>query len=117
MEFRKVTAIVDSGKLAEVEEQLQRAGVSGITVTRSRGYGERKSPKGMHEDKRVFHMGSLVERMRIEIFIESQRAEEIARLIMETAHTGLPGDGLVVIEPVETVFRIRSRTIATVEDL
>jgi nitrogen regulatory protein P-II 1 len=46
----------------------------------------------------------MVTHSRIEIFTEKNRAEEIAHAIMEAAYSGTPGDGIVVILPVEKVF-------------
>lgn len=40
MEFSKITAIVRTTKLEEVEKRLQEIGVSGLSVSRVKGYGE-----------------------------------------------------------------------------
>lgn len=101
MELRKVTAIIRSEALENVEKRLQEVGVKGISVTRVKGYGE-------YAD--FFARDWLVTHVRIEIFTEKAKAEEVAAAIMGTAHTGLPGDGIVVILPVEKIFRIRSQS-------
>lgn len=51
-----------------------------------------------------------VRHARIEIFPNKERAEEIARAIAEEAHTGLAGDGIVGLAPVEKVIRIRTQS-------
>jgi len=45
----------------------------------------------------------------VEVFIGQHRAEEVARAIMEAAHTGMEGDGIVAVLPVESVYHIRTR--------
>ena len=40
MELRKVTAIIRSSVLEEVEERLRGIGVRGISVTKVKGFGE-----------------------------------------------------------------------------
>ena len=106
--LRKVTAIVRSTALEKVEDRLQAVGVPGITVSTVKGFGEYANL--------IRHDWS-VEHARIEIFLRSERADEIARAIIESASTGLAGDGLVVIEPVESIYRIRSGERATSDEL
>lgn len=103
MELRKVTAIIRSQFLDRVEERLQDLGVKGLTVTNVKGFGEYAN---------FFTHTWLVTHSRIEIFAKKHQAEEIACTIMEAAHTGAPGDGIIVILPVEKVFRIRTKAEA-----
>ncbi|HGG61091.1 MAG TPA: hypothetical protein ENK26_14425 [Gammaproteobacteria bacterium] len=46
--------------------------------------------------------------VRLEVFIAEARAEEVAEDIVDSAHSGLPGDGLVAILPVASVYHIRT---------
>lgn len=109
MEARKVTAIIRGSLLDRVEERLQTMGVPGISVTKVKGYGEQAN--FFRHDWEVTHA-------RIEIFTtEQERAHEIARAIVETAHTGAAGDGIVVVLPVETVYRVRTRAKLGASDL
>ena len=99
MEFSKVTAIFRNDALKEVEDKLKGINISGITVTRVKGFGEYAN---------FFSRDWLSTHTRIEIFTSSVKAEKIARTIMEAANYGAKGDGIVAILPVEKVFRIRS---------
>jgi len=54
-------------------------------------------------------MGSLVDHARLELFVSQARAKEVAEIIMDAAHAGEAGDGIIAIEPVETLMRIRTR--------
>lgn len=108
MEFRKVTAIIRSDYFGRIEEKLIGMRVSGMTVTHVMGYGEYAN---------FFNQSWLTAHVRIEIFTEKNRAEEIARAIVAAAHTGGPGDGLVVILPVEKVFRIRTKAVASYDEI
>jgi nitrogen regulatory protein P-II 1 len=101
MELRKVNAIIRSRLLEDVEERLKNIGIKGLTVTRVKGYGESKS---------IWAEDWLGTHARIEIFAEKSKAEKIATAIMEVAHTGGPGDGIICILPVEKIFRIRTKS-------
>lgn len=59
----------------------------------------------------------MITHSRIEIFTEKSKAEKIVRAIMETAHTGMSGDGFIAILPVEKLFRIRTGAEARIDEL
>ncbi|MGD2056968.1 MAG: P-II family nitrogen regulator [Gammaproteobacteria bacterium] len=100
MEFRKVIAIIRPSALEKVEQALQALGVPGVSVTRVKGYGE-------YAD--FFTPDWMLTHVRVEVFIGEHRAVEVAETIMDAAHTGMVGDGIVAISPVESVYHIRSR--------
>ena len=106
--LRKVTAIVRSDLLERVEGRLQQLGIPGVTVTRVKGYGEYEN---------FFARDWMTEHARIEIFLSQERADEVARAIMDAAHTGIAGDGIVVVLPVESIYRIRTKEVATSDEL
>ena len=103
MAWKKVVAIIRGDKLGDVEERLKDLRVDGISVTRGKGYGEYAN---------FFSSDWYVTHARLEIYCKASWAEKISRAIMEAAHTGMEGDGIVAIIPVETLYRIRSKTIA-----
>jgi nitrogen regulatory protein P-II 1 len=97
--FRKVTAIVRTASLPDVERSLRELDVPGISVTKVKGYGEYAN---------FFTSDWIVEHARIEIFLPRERADLVARTIIAAAATGQPGDGIVVVLPVESMYRIRT---------
>lgn len=104
MDFRKITAIIQVETLKKVQNALQVIGVPGISVTSVKGYGEYKD----------FYTKELMSsHARVEIFIEQSRAEEVATTIMDAAHTGIEGDGVIAVLPVESVYHIRTRKKCT----
>lgn len=100
MDFRKITAIFQPDKLEDVESKLLELGVPGVSVTKMKGYGEYKN---------FYTNDHMMTHVKVEIFIGVDRAKEIAEAIMEVAHTGIEGDGIVAILPVETVYHIRTK--------
>jgi len=108
MEFRKVTALVRTRLLPEIEGRLRKMGVQGMSEFKVKGFGEYKYI--LAEDMLSTHT-------KIEIFAGKTKADEIAAAILETAHTGGPGDGIICLLPVEKVFRIRTKAEVRPEDL
>jgi nitrogen regulatory protein PII len=106
MDLALVVAIVHTDKLGAVEKKLHSIGVRGITVIRARGFGEH----AMHHD--IVGHQLMADQTKLEIYVADERADEVASAVIDAAHTGAPGDGIVAILPVRRVFSIRTRTDA-----
>lgn len=100
MTFNKITAIIQREKLEEVERSLEGIGVPGISVTHVKGYGDYAN---------FYQSPPLVTHARIEIFAEQTQVNAIVKTIMDTAHTGMAGDGIVAVLPVARFHRIRNK--------
>jgi len=100
MNFQKITAIIQPEALERVENKLQELDVPGVSVTKVKGYGEYKD---------FYTRDWMMSHVKIEVFIDAARAESVAVAIMETAHTGISGDGMVAIMPVESLYHIRTK--------
>jgi nitrogen regulatory protein P-II 1 len=94
-----IVTIIRSLALEHVEHALQGMGVRGMTVTRVEGRGEYAN---------FFARNHKVEELKVEIFVERERADAIVQRILDIIHTGLPGDGLVAILPAEKIFSGRT---------
>lgn len=101
MKYRKVTAIVRASLLESIEQALIGIGVGGVSVTRVSGYGEYLN---------FYRPDMMSDHARIEIFCPAAEAPAVARCIMDAAHIGQPGDGIVAVLPVEHLYRIRTQT-------
>lgn len=97
-EFCKVTAIIRCEALEKVELRLQEIGVHGYSVMQVKGCGEYTN---------FYSLDCMTAHARVEIFVSAKRAEVIAQAIMDAAHSGMEGDGIVAILPVNKVYRIR----------
>lgn len=104
MDPRVIVAIIRRNKLEEVEKRLREIGIGRISISKVKGYGE-------YQD--FFTRSWMVDEVRLEIFIGKDRVDTITAAIMDAAHTGLPGDGIVAVFPIEKFFRIRTRSEAT----
>ncbi len=100
MELKKITAIVRSEQLKNVENRLKGPDVPGITVDHVKGYGEYVN---------FFARDWMSRHARIEIIADTRLARSIVKAIAEVVHTGTAGDGIVYVTPVEQVLRIRDQ--------
>lgn len=108
MKYKKIIAIIRVGHLEKVEHGLQEHGVKGITVSRIKGFGEYAN---------YFSRNGMCEHARIELFVSEDEVPQIVERIMETAHTGASGDGMVAVVPVEALYRIRTKQPATSDEV
>jgi len=106
--FRKVTAIIRNDALEKVEQRLHELGVPGISVTHVKGYGEYEN---------FYSRDWMTTHARVEIFTPTRRADEIAQAIMDAACSGVAGDGIVAVLPVEKIYKIRQRAEVQPDDL
>jgi len=108
MKYRKVTAIIRRDALEEVEKKLIEIGVKGISVSKIKGFGE-------YTD--FYSRDWLVSHMRVEIFTHETKTDSIVQSIMDTAHLGLQGDGIIAVLPVEKLYRIRTRSEVAISEI
>jgi len=107
MDIKLIIAIIRRHKLEAVEQKLKETGVERINVTKVKGYGE------YHD---FFARDWMVEEVRLEIFTRNNEVEKITTTIMNAAHTGVPGDGVVAVVPVEKLFLVRTQAEATPQE-
>lgn len=104
MDIKLIVAIIRSERLEPVEEKLKEIGVERINVSKVKGYGE------YHD---FFARTWMVEEVRIEVFTRVDEVDAVTTAILGAAHTGLPGDGVVAVVPVEKFYLVRTRAEAT----
>ena len=108
MELVYVIAVIRADALEAVEQALMKIGVHGLTVIKVKGLGRHAN---------FFSRDWLSEEAKIEIVTQAGKVETIIGAIMDAAHTGDPGDGIVTVLPVSKFYRIRTRSAAMPEDV
>lgn len=108
MSFVKITAVVRESKLNRIITKLYEKGVPGVSVLHLRGYGEYVNTSS-HD--------LLDDNVKLEIMAQEIKADDIAHLILNEAHTGLRGDGIIAISPLLGMYRIRDKKRLNNNDL
>lgn len=98
MKFRKVTAMFPRLDLEKVEQALIGIGVPGMTVSTTHGFGEYRN---------YYAKDTMSDCVRVEIFTDADKADEVVRTIARTVHKGLDSDGIIAVLPVEGLLHIR----------
>jgi nitrogen regulatory protein PII len=104
--MKLVKAIVRPDKVDAVREAINKAGVTGLTVTEVRGHGKQKGHTAIYRGQE--YDVTLLPKMEIEAVVPDALLEESVAAIMAAARTGQIGDGRVFVIPVERSYRIRT---------
>lgn len=103
--MKLVQAYIKTHKVSEVSNALHDIpSVSGMTTCSALGWGRGKQlAEKEHREERVREFEPHV---KVEVCCRDDTVEQVVDAIRQAAHTGLPGDGLITIFPVEDAMRI-----------
>jgi len=104
--MKKIEAIIQPHKLEDVKEALKAIGVDGMTITEVRGHGRQKGHKEVYRG--MEYQVDLLPKVKVEMVISDQRADEVVRTVVNSARTGKIGDGKVFVYDVAEAIRIRN---------
>ncbi len=104
--MKLVTAVIKPHKWEDVREALEAFGVTGMTVSEVSGYGRQKGHTEVYRGAE--YDIALVPKVRIEIVVGDDDADDVVGIVVKAAQTGRIGDGKVWVSPVDTVVRVRT---------
>jgi nitrogen regulatory protein P-II 1 len=104
--MKKIEAIIKPFKLEEVKEALAEVGVQGMTVTEVKGFGRQKGHTEIYRGSE--YTVDFLPKVKIEIIVDDDQADNVAGVIVKSANTGKIGDGKVFISSVDQAIRIRT---------
>ena len=101
-----VTAIIKPHMLDEVKDALKGKGVTGITVSEVKGFGR----QGGHTEtyRGTEYQIDFVPKVKLEVVVDDDQADDVVDLIAKAAQTGKIGDGKIWFTPVGRIVRIRT---------
>ena len=103
--MKLITAVIRPEKCQAVKDALRDIGVNGMTITHVYGRG---SQAGI---KFVTRAGDIIvdelEKTKIETVVDDEVVDKAIDAIIAAAQTGKPGDGRLIVTPVERFVRIR----------
>jgi nitrogen regulatory protein P-II 2 len=104
--MKLVVAIIKPFKLDEVRQGLTGIGVHGMTVTELKGYGRQKGHTEIYRGAE--YVVNFLPKLRIEVAVASELADQAVEVITVNARTGQIGDGKIFVTPIEQARRIRT---------
>jgi len=104
--MKLVTAVIKPFKLDDVREALSEIGVQGITVTEVKGFGRQKGHTELYRGAE--YVVDFLPKVKIEVAISQDMADQVIEAITNAANTGKIGDGKIFVSALEQVIRIRT---------
>ena len=104
--MKKIEAIIQPFKLDEVKEALKAIGIDGMTITEVRGHGRQKGHKEVYRGQE--YNVDLLPKVKVELVVANDRADEVIKTLTAAARTGKIGDGKLFVYDVAEAIRIRN---------
>ena len=104
--MKKIEAVIQPFKLDEVKEALKGIGIDGMTVIEVRGHGRQKGHKEVYRGQE--YEVDLLPKVKLEMVVPDERAEQIVTVLTTAARSGRIGDGKVFISTLDDAVRIRN---------
>ena len=104
--MKLIMAIIKPFKLDDVREALTPLGVQGLTVSEVKGFGRQKGQTEIYRGAE-YHV-SFLPKIKIEVAVADELAEQVVEAIVKAAHTGKIGDGKIFVIDIERAVRIRT---------
>lgn len=104
--MKLIMAIIKPFKLDDVREALTPLGVQGLTVSEVKGFGRQKGQTEIYRGAE-YHVNFLP-KVKIEVVVPDDLAEQVIEAIVSSARTGKIGDGKIFMMEVGRAVRIRT---------
>lgn len=102
----KVTILTNQSKFSQLQEALDKLGITGITVTNVLGYGIQKGHTVYFRGNPV--SSRLLPKIKLDIVVCKIPVETLIKTVQDTLYTGNVGDGKIFLYDVEDVVKIRT---------
>ena len=102
----KVTIITNQTKFADLQDALEKLGITGLTVTNVFGHGMQKGHQTYFRGIPV--QSRLLPKLKIDIVICKIPTQTLVDTVQKVLYTGNIGDGKIFIYDVEDVIKIRT---------
>lgn len=104
--MKLITAIIKPDTLENVRLALKELGVSGLTVAAVHGFGRQEGRTEVYRGAE--YPVQFVEKLRLDVVVPGDIAEETLAAIADAARTGDIGDGKAWVTDVSAAVRVRT---------
>jgi nitrogen regulatory protein P-II 1 len=104
--MKKIEAIIQPDKFDDVREALKRIGFDVLTVSDVRGHGRQREHRAVYRGQE--YQADSQPRVKLELVVTADRADEVLRTLAAAARTGRVGDGKIFAYDIGDVIRIRN---------
>ncbi|HCD99745.1 MAG TPA: P-II family nitrogen regulator [Armatimonadetes bacterium] len=104
--MKRIEAFIRLGKLEDVKQALEEAGIYGLSCEQVRGYGRQFGRTDKYRGST--YAVNLLPKMRVEVVVKDEDLEDALAAIVGATQTGEIGDGKIFVSDVIEAVRIRT---------
>lgn len=105
--MKLIKAYLRRRKVKEVYSTLKSNGYCCMTFIDCEGTGQYSDHEKEHiSDKYPFAEAYLV--VKLEMLVHNEHVENVVEIIRKNGRTGYSGDGMIIISPVDEVYKVRT---------
>ena len=104
--MKMITAIIKPFKLDDVRQAVADIGIQGITVTEVKGFGRQRGHTELYRGAE--YVVDFLPKVKIELAVADDVADQVVEAISNTARTGKIGDGKIFMLDLLSATRIRT---------
>ena len=104
--MKLLKCVVRPNALEKVKEALSGLGVMGMTVSEVKGFGRQKGQAEIYRGAE--YEVNFLPKVKLEIAVKEEIAEQVVEAITGAAQTGKIGDGKVFVYSLDSAVRIRT---------
>jgi nitrogen regulatory protein PII len=104
--MKMIAAVIKHFKLDDVRKALTEIGIQGMTVIEVKGFGRQKGHMEVYRG--VEYEVKFLPKIKVEVAVPEEKAEDVVKAILSSASTGEIGDGKIFVYDLEDVIRIRT---------
>jgi nitrogen regulatory protein P-II 1 len=105
--MKLVKAYIRHRKTEEVYRALDAEGFGAVTMVECEGTGKYTDEEKEHLSKK-FPFTDVCKVVKLEVLVPDSDVDRIVTAIKENGRTGHAGDGMVLVSPVDEVYKIRN---------
>lgn len=104
--MKKLVAIIKPFKLDDVRNALTEVGLTGLTVTEVKGFGQQQGHTELYRGAEF--VVDFIPKMKLEVVLDDAQLDQCIDVVLRAARTGKIGDGKIFVCHVQSTVRIRT---------
>lgn len=105
--MKLIKAYIRHRKTEEVYTALKKEGYCCMTFVEGEGTGQYSDHEKAHISEK-YPFADAYRVIKLEILVADEYVTTVVELIRENARTGYRGDGMIVVSPVDEVYKVRT---------
>lgn len=104
--MKKMVVVLKPFKLDDVRNALTDIGITGLTVTEVKGFGQQQGHTELYRGAE--YVVDFIPKMKLELVLDDAQLDQCIEVVLASARTGKIGDGKIFVSHVQDTVRIRT---------